>query len=63
MNSLWRLIFAIGAVLLAGMALFAIWYETIAPVVFAKAFVSLVIVGLVLSVLQTALRRSPPPAE
>ena len=63
MNSMWRLIFVIGAVLLAGMALFAVWYETFAPLVFAKAFVSLVIVGFVLSVLQTALRRSSPPAE
>jgi len=63
MSSLWKLIFAIGAILLAGMALYAIWFDTLAPVVFAKAFISLVLVGLVLTVLQTAFHRAPPPAD
>ena len=60
MSGLWRFIFAIGAVLLAGMALFAIWFDTVAPVVFVKAFISLVLVGLVLTVLQTAFKPAPP---
>lgn len=63
MSGLWRLIFVIGAILLAGMALYAIWFDTIAPVVFAKAFVSLVLIGLVLTVLQSAFHRAPPPSE
>jgi hypothetical protein len=63
MSGLWRLIFVSGAILLAGMTLYAIWFDTIAPVVFAKAFVSLVLVGLVLTVLQSVFRRPPPPSE
>jgi len=63
MNSSWRLIFAAGTVLLAGMALYAIWFDTLAPVVFVKAFISLVVLGLVLSVVQSTFRSRSPPQE
>ena len=62
MSSTWRLIFVIGAVLMAGMALYAIWFDTLAPVIFAKAFISLVIAGLVLTVVQSAFAKPSPPS-
>lgn len=63
MSSTWRLIFVIGTVILAAMALYATWFETLAPIIFVKAFVSLVLIGLVLTVLQSAFAKPSPPAN
>lgn len=63
MNSLWKLIFGIGAILLAAMALYALWFDTLAPVIFAKAFISLVVIGLVLSVLQSTFGKPAAPPD
>lgn len=63
MSNLWKLIFASGAVLMAAMALYAIWFDTLAPVMFAKAFISLVVIGLVLTVLQSTLRKPAAPPD
>lgn len=63
MSNLWKLIFGSGAILLAAMALYALWFDTLAPVVFAKAFISLVVIGLVLTVLQSTFNKPAAPPE
>lgn len=63
MSNTWKLIFVIGAVLMAGMALYGIWFDTLAPVIFVKALISLVVIGLVLTVLQSAFSKPSAPSE
>lgn len=58
MNTIWRIIFLIGAILLGGMAVYAIWFDTLAPEIFVKAFLSLVIGGLVLTVAQSVFKKA-----
>lgn len=53
MSFTWKFIFIAGALLFAGMAIYTIWFEALAPVVFAKALLTLVIGGIVLSVLES----------
>lgn len=63
MSNTWRFIFLIGAFMLAGMAVYAIWFNGPLPVIFAKAFLTLVIGGLLLSVGQSALKKASEPDE
>ena len=56
----WKIIFVLGALMFAGMVIYAIWFETLAPVVFAKAFLTLLIGGLVLSVLESIFVKQKP---
>lgn len=57
MSFTWKLIFIAAALLFAGMAIYAIWFEALAPVVFAKALLSLVVGGFVLSVIESILTK------
>ena len=61
MNTVWKFIFLGGAILLAIMAIYAIWFETLAPEVFVKCFLSLVVGGLVLTVLQSTVSKPKTP--
>ena len=53
MSFVWKLIFIVGVLLFAGMGIYAIWFEALAPVIYAKALLTLIIGGLVLSVLES----------
>jgi uncharacterized membrane protein len=57
MNMTWKTIFLIGAFLLAAMAIYAIWLDAAVPEVLVKSFLSLVVGGLLLTVLQSTLGR------
>lgn len=57
MNMTWKIIFLIGAFLLAAMAIYAIWFDAMVPEIFVKAFLSLVVGGLVLTVVQSTLSK------
>ena len=61
MNTVWKFIFLGGAILLAIMAIYAIWFETLAPEVFVKAFLSLVVGGLLLTVVQSTISKPKTP--
>jgi len=56
MTTTWKYLFLIGALLLAAMAIFAIWFEAQVPEVLVKSFLSLVVGGLVLTVVQSTLK-------
>ena len=53
MSFVWKLIFIVGVLLFAGMGIYAIWFEALAPMIYAKAPLTLIIGGLVLSVLES----------
>jgi len=57
MNTTWRILFLAGSLLLGFLAIYAIWFETLAPEVFVKAFLSIVVVGFVLTLIQSALKK------
>ena len=58
MNTTWRILLLARLLLLGVMAIYAIWLETLAPEVFVKAFLLLVVGSLVLLLVQTALKKS-----
>ena len=53
MSFVWKLIFIVGVLLFAGMGIYAIWFEALAPMIYAKALLTLIIGGMVLSVLES----------
>ena len=53
MSFVWKLIFIVGVLLFAGMGIYAIWFEALAPMIYAKALLTLIIGGLVFSVLES----------
>lgn len=57
MNTTWRILLLAGALLLGFMALYAIWFETLAPEVFVKAFLSIVVGSFVLILVQSAIKK------
>jgi len=61
MSTVWKYIFLGGAILLAVMAMYAIWFETLAPAIFVKAFLSLVVACFVVSVIQSIIRKPKTP--
>ena len=61
MNPLVKTISLIGCLLLAGMAVYSIWFDAPAPEDVVKAFVTLVIVGLLVIVFQSMMKPSKKP--
>lgn len=61
MSPLWRFLNLIGVGLFVAIAVFAIWFDSV-PDILGKSFVSLVVVGLGLMLIQSVLspRRSGP---
>lgn len=57
MSFAWKLIFIVGVLLFAGMGIYAIWFEALAPMIYAKALLTLIIGGLVLSVLESLMSK------
>ena len=64
MSPIWRMLNLIGVGLFVAIAVFAIWFDSV-PEILGKSFVSLVVVGLGLMLIQSVLspRRSGPPDQ
>jgi len=61
MNMIWRMLLLAGALLLGIMAIYAIWFDTLAPEILVKAFLTLVVGSLVLILVQTAFKKQADP--
>lgn len=61
MTKTWRYIFLIGALMLAAMAVYVIWFEAKVPEILVKSFLTLVVGGFVLTILQSAFGKPTKP--